>query len=254
MIVGAVENRPIVGGNPRPIVAAGRKWTPAQRGPFRENMGIIINRYNKTRGQPILPILHYKAVARMLRVVAIGLMAMILPITLPVGGSRAAPGQESDAAEPSPPSPATSASTQPLPQDPFQRCAYKAVVTQEFGPLEPWQHRAYTQGLQQGITVDGKAWLTVYGPWEGRQGRITASGAKCSPRVAAANSVRMGWFIWLQSTPNGGAEIRQVLDCGAKRNDAIARAKGASLWADLWHPRRSRWTAISNYAVIEPTG
>ena len=184
----------------------------------------------------------------------IGLVVVILPIILPSHVVRAGEEQVRGGGGSSPPSNPPIAYIDHLPQDPFQRCAYKAVIRQEFGPLEPWQHRAYTQGLQQGITVGGKAWLTVYGPWEGRQGRITASGAKCSPRVAAANSVRMGWFIWLQSTPNGGAEIRQVLDCGAKRNDAIARTKGASLWADLWHPRRSRWTAISNYAVIETTG
>ncbi len=200
----------------------------------------------------MLPVVNYKIGERTLRVGMIGLVVAILPIILPSHVLRA--GEEQVGGGSSPPLGTSIACIDHLPQDPFQRCAYKAVIKQEFGALQPWQHYAYTQGLQQGITVDGKAWLTVYGPWEGRQGRITASGAQCSPRVAAANGVRMGWFIWLQSTPNGGAEIRQVLDCGAKRNDAIARAKGANLWADLWHPRRSRWTAIANYAVIGPIG
>ena len=46
----------------------------------------------------MVPILHYKIIGHILRVGIVGLMAMLLPIALPSGGSPAPQGREGDGA------------------------------------------------------------------------------------------------------------------------------------------------------------
>jgi hypothetical protein len=116
---------------------------------------------------------------------------------------------------------------QALPQDPFQRCAVKALRG-DYGRLHPWQAKGYRRGLSQGATASRVVWLTAYYASEGRDGRIDNHGNPCTYRTAAANEVPRGSYIW---TRYG---LRQVLDSGAHRNDGIARRKGAEFWVDYW--------------------
>jgi len=148
--------------------------------------------------------------------------------------------------------------------DPFRRCAVKAV-NGEFGEIAEWQRVGYQVGLeasnrerairqeragqatgpsirQQQRRADLKtglsirqttAWVTQYYPAEGyARGEETASGYGCSERVAAATALPLFSFVWIEQVG-----IRQVLDTGAARNDAIARAKGAEMWVDIWVER-----------------
>lgn len=137
--------------------------------------------------------------------------------------------------------------------DPFRKCARKALAG-EFGELEPWQETGYRRGLERGMTCDTQAWLTVYGPWEGRQGRTDRRGRPCSWRTAAANAIPENSWVW---SPVDG-RIRQVRDCGAKSNDRRARRRGATVWVDLWHRRARQVTwggsMVTNIAVIPRGG
>jgi len=135
--------------------------------------------------------------------------------------------------------------------DPFRRCGRKAVAG-EVGDIPEWKLRAYKRGLEQGIRVAGVAWVTHYTPGEGfYSGKQTASGAPVSKRVAAANEIPMGSYVWIYP-----GEMRQVLDRGAKRNDRVARHKGADLWIDLWtdNERLRNATDFRLYAVIDKEG
>jgi len=148
--------------------------------------------------------------------------------------------------------------------DPFRRCAVKALAG-EFGELEEWQRVGYQVGLeasnrerairqeragqatgpsirQQQRRADLKtgpsirqttAWVTQYYPAEGyARGEETASGYGCSERVAAATALPLFSFVWIEQVG-----IRQVLDTGSRRNDVIARRKGAEMWVDIWVER-----------------
>lgn len=124
--------------------------------------------------------------------------------------------------------------TQPadLPDDPFQRCAVKALRG-DFGQLAEWQRVGYARGLDIGATRK-RAWVTTYFPEEGHhRGDETASGYGCSERVASANLIPRRSFVWTQATG-----LRQVLDRGASSNDDRARRKPyyAELWIDFWEP------------------
>ena len=129
--------------------------------------------------------------------------------------------------------------------DSFRRVAMRALAG-EFGELRDWQEEGYRRGLESGVTCDTKAWITVYGPWEGRQGRIDMRGRPCSWRTAAANEIPEGAWVW---SPADG-RLRQVRDCGATNNDRIARRRGAALWVDLWRKKRSTWSTVEGIAVI----
>lgn len=115
-----------------------------------------------------------------------------------------------------------------LPADPFQRVATKALRG-DFGKLQQWQVTGYKRGLEQGVTASTSIWLTAYYGTEG-SGKVDSRGNRCTYRTCASNNVKRGSYIW---TRYG---LRQVLDCGAKSNDGIARRKGASLWVDYWYP------------------
>mgnify|MGYP001455408016 CR=1 FL=1 len=121
-----------------------------------------------------------------------------------------------------------------LPDDVFRRCAVKALRG-DYGPLAEWQRKGYRHGLEQGAQ-QVRCWVTTYYPEEGfPRGATTASGHGCSERVAAANRLPRHSWIW---TPETG--LRQVLDRGARSNDAVAQRRyGADLWVDIWEPRRA---------------
>jgi len=101
-----------------------------------------------------------------------------------------------------------------LPADPFQRCAVRALGG-EFGPLQEWQAYWYRRGVGGGRTIQGRAKVTSYGPWEppsmsggpycwvaGR--RVRLSRAHC----AANPEIPRGSVVW---TPYG---LRFVVDRG----------------------------------------
>jgi len=129
-----------------------------------------------------------------------------------------------------------------LPVDPFQRTATKALRG-DFGKLQAWQEAGYKRGLEQGVTASTSIWLTAYYGTEGRMGQVDSRGNRCTYRTCASNKVKRGSYIW---TKYG---LRQVLDCGAKFNDGIARRKGASLWVDYWYPSARHATFGDNAGV-----
>ena len=119
---------------------------------------------------------------------------------------------------------------EPLPADPVQRIATKALAG-HFGALEPWQREGY-QALLNGHKRL-RAYRTHYGPYEGRQGRVDARGRPCTMRTLAANRLKRGTWVLLLDEP----ELRQVLDSGARSNDArFADRHRCDLWVDRWHP------------------
>ena len=134
-----------------------------------------------------------------------------------------------------------------LPSDAFRTCAVQAL-SGRWGPIAPWQRKAYQRGLDQGVTVGPRIWLTSYGPWEGRMGQVDARGRRCTDRTLAANALPLGTYVWLENP----CQMRQVLDRGARSNDRRARRKGCSWWADLWvHRSRDARTCTTRAAVID---
>ena len=116
-----------------------------------------------------------------------------------------------------------------LPEDPFQRCATKAMRG-AFGKLADWQREGYQRGLDQGVTVGHKFHLTYYTP-RSCPGTRGASGQPVSTRMAASNRLPRWSWVWL---PRVG--IRQVLDRGARWNDTLADRASCHSWLDLWFP------------------
>lgn len=130
-----------------------------------------------------------------------------------------------------------------LPTDAFKRCAVKALRG-DYGPLQEWQRVAYQRGLDIGAR-QVRAWVTTYYPEEGfPRGQMCRWGYPVSERVAAANLLPARTFIWL---PEAG--VRQVLDTGARSNDAVAQRLGGSLWLDIWEPRRGLLFGDDNAGV-----
>lgn len=172
------------------------------------------------------------------------LLASWLAITLALGESVSLPAAETPSPSSPPTTPGVVAPSPPPPADPFQRCAVR-VLRGDFGPVEPWKLAAYRRGLEAGVTVRGRAWVTAYYPWEGRSGRIDRRGNPCTLRTAAANKIPYGTYVWIENP----CQMRQIVDCGAKSNDAIAQRKGARLWIDLWS-RTRLGSRVTRYAVI----
>jgi len=134
-----------------------------------------------------------------------------------------------------------------LPANPVQRVAHKAL-SGEYGKLENWQYKAYKYALAQEATVNGVAWVTSYGPWEGFMfGEACAFGYGCSESTAAANLIPSHYYVLIE-LPDGW-EVRRVEDCGSKRNDFVARRKGAEVWIDRW-VRTNEGSYLTRYASI----
>ncbi len=134
-----------------------------------------------------------------------------------------------------------------LPENPIQRVAHKAL-NGEYGKLADWQYKAYKYALIQEANVDGVAWVTSYGPWEGFMfGEACAFGYGCSDSTAAANLIPSHYYVLIELP--GGWEVRRIEDRGAKRNDFLARRKGAQVWIDRW-VRRNEGSYITRYASI----
>lgn len=130
-----------------------------------------------------------------------------------------------------------------LPDDPFQRCAVKAVRG-DYGAIEEWQRVGYQRGIDIGAT-QRRAWVTTYFPEEGfPRGQMCRWGYPVSERVAASNRLPARTFVWHPKTG-----IRQVLDTGAKSNDSRADRMGADLWCDFWEPRRNSLFGTDNARV-----
>jgi hypothetical protein len=85
------------------------------------------------------------------------------------------------------------------------------VLAGEFGEVEEWKLEAYRRGLEAGVTVRGRAWVTAYYPWEGRSGRVDRRGNPCTLRTAAANKIPYGTYVWIENP----CQMRQIVDCGA---------------------------------------
>jgi len=135
-----------------------------------------------------------------------------------------------------------------LPQDPLQRCATKALRG-DFGTIKPWQAKGYRAALTEGVTVQGKAWVTSYYPQEGFwRGKPTRSGIGVTERSAAVQ--RRDWqrhrgaYVWTQAYG-----LRIVEDTGANSNTRVARNRGAGIWLDYWFPRPYRANPVTKYAI-----
>jgi len=137
---------------------------------------------------------------------------------------------------------------EPLPTDPLQRCATKALRG-DFGKLKFWQAKGYQTAITKGVTVQGKAWVTSYYPQEGfRRGKPTRSGIGVTERSAAVQ--RRDWqrhrgdYVWTQAYG-----LRIVEDTGANSNTRVAKNRGANIWLDYWFPRPYRANPVTSYAI-----
>ena len=147
-----------------------------------------------------------------------------------------------------------------LPEDPFQRCATKALAG-KFGDLTEWQRNAYTWGLAQGVTCEETATLTSYYPQEGfPRGQEMRSGLGVNERYAAVYSrdwdELKGDYIWVMPSENVAGKtfggIRQIMDTGANSNHANFAVKyGADRWLDFWTPRPTELVKRTPYCIIE---
>jgi len=134
-----------------------------------------------------------------------------------------------------------------MPQNPVKRVAMKAL-SGKYGKLADWQYKAYKYALAQDADIEGLAWVTSYGPWEGFMfGEACAYGYGCGASTAAANLLPAHYYVLIE-LPDGW-EVRRIEDCGAKHNDRIARYKGADVWIDRW-VRRNEGSYIARYASI----
>ena len=134
---------------------------------------------------------------------------------------------------------AQSPSAQPGPQsDPFRLCAERALAGY-WGPLKPWQQQWYRLGLERGLTVQGRAKVTSFGPWENPRMsggpfcwvgpvRIRLDAAHC----AANPELPKGSIVW---TPYG---LRFVVDRGGwVRLGRPYTRPGETANLDYWSPR-----------------
>ena len=143
-----------------------------------------------------------------------------------------------------------------LETDPFRRCAKKALAG-VFGSLEFWQRDGYLHGLASGVTCDGAAKVTSYGPWEAC-GRMTASGSTTHTRGCSANpELPFGTLVW---TPYG---LRYVNDRGgwvkvgyARVYGRLKRVTGERETANLDYYTLAEWSTLRNapFAVVKRNG
>lgn len=113
------------------------------------------------------------------------------------------------------------------------------------GQLAEWERVAYQLILDKKIEANSSCAITYYYPPETCAYR-DAHGNKCTTRTAAANKLPQYSLIWIQ-----GIGLRQVLDTGAKSNDARWAGKKAFCWVDLWEPKRTTTSkSIRKMAII----
>ena len=98
----------------------------------------------------------------------------------------------------------------PLPEDPFQRTAAKALRG-DFGVLLDWQRCAYEWGLARGVGVCGVAKVTAYGnEWEPWESDRDCEGKLLYVGVCAANpELPLDCIVWIS-----GVGLRIVRDRG----------------------------------------
>jgi hypothetical protein len=155
----------------------------------------------------------------------------------PAGAASLAQNEKGDA----------SGKTEDSAQNPVLQVARKAL-SGEFGPLKRWQYKAYKYALAQEADVEGEAWVTVFGPWEGfLRGEACAYGYACSESTAAANAIPGHYYVLIE-LPSGW-EVRRIEDRGAARNDTIAKRRGAEVWIDRW-VASSQSSRVCRYATI----
>jgi hypothetical protein len=146
----------------------------------------------------------------------------------------------------SPASPAQVAAA--LPDDPFQRCAVRALRG-DFGKLQSWQERGYQLGIKYGAKANTKTWNTCFYGTEA-SGRTTRWAGRCSWRTCAANRLPAGAYVWHEK-----GNLRVVEDTGAHSNDSHADRLGCEMWVDWWAPCPGDApfdTHVARIAVIRP--
>lgn len=146
-----------------------------------------------------------------------------------------------------------------LPDDPFQRCAKKALQG-DYGELPKWKENAYKWGIAQNVKADKKAVLTSYFPSEGfPRGQSMRSGIGVDSRYAAV--VSRDWmelqqfYIWVQPTRNTNGKmvggLRQIMDTGANSNTRnFAHQYNVHRWVDFWYPEPMR-IITAPYCIIK---
>lgn len=147
-----------------------------------------------------------------------------------------------------------------LPDDPFQRCAVKALRG-DYGTLADWQRRGYRAGLAAVVTVQGTATVTTYYPQEGcYRGKAMRSGVGVTERYAAC--LRREWprlrgsYVWVQPTTNSQGRLvgglRQIMDTGANSNhQRFGTRMGSDRWLDYWYPTPTELVRRAPYAIWE---
>jgi hypothetical protein len=155
---------------------------------------------------------------------------------------------------------ATMPTAEELPEDPFQRCATKALRG-DYGTLAGWQRRGYQAGLNADVAVQGTATVTSYYPQEGfPRGQATRSGVGVCEKHAAC--LRNEWprlrgsYVWVQPTANSQGRlvggIRQIMDTGANSNHSrFGTAMGSDRWLDYWYPTPTELVRRVPYAIWE---
>ena len=110
----------------------------------------------------------------------------------------------------------------PLPDDPLQRCATKAVRG-DFGRVPGWKLDFYQKVLDEGLTVDGKAKRTTYCPY--CAGDTCADGSPVRNGICAASpNVRMHAIVWLATDG-----ILKVCDRGGLVKVGTVKWKGKAV-------------------------
>ncbi len=82
-----------------------------------------------------------------------------------------------------------------MPQNPVKRVAMKALAG-KYGNLADWQYKAYKYALAQDADIEGIAWVTSYGPWEGFMfDEACAFGYAFSDSTASSNLIPSHYYV-----------------------------------------------------------
>jgi len=105
------------------------------------------------------------------------------------------------------------------------------------GNLRPWEKQWALRMVKGEYKAGVKVWTTNYGPWEGFKGDYYH---------IACNMLPLGTVVWLSNDK----ALKVVTNRGAKRNDSVARGKGASYWIDRWTKRARYDNACQRLYVV----